>query len=183
MEPDSITGRHRWASQAIANERAAAMTDALIRETNMRCTPDDTLIMVGDFCCYGNEKGTGGVKVKAKDWEDRLNPKVIHVMGNHDNNNTVKSGIRGMVCKVAHWTCWVQHVPPWNIKAIPAPAGCDAYICGHVHTEWKLNIFENKPVVNVGVDVNNYRPVKQTELIELIRQAQKLKEGNYEDNH
>ena len=45
---------------------------------------------------------------------------------------------------------------------------CDWLLCGHVHNAWKVQP-ENK-TVNVGVDVHNYRPVSQEELLELMRQ-------------
>jgi len=147
------------------------MNKRLIAEINMRCKPEDTLIHVGDFCCYGNERGVSGVKTKAREWEDMINPKIIHVMGNHDANNTVKGSAHAMIMKMSHWMCSVQHVPPWNDAHIPVE--CDAYICGHVHEKWQLEKFEGKPVVNVGVDANNNRPVAMHELVELIRRAMK----------
>jgi len=168
-----VNGKPHWVSREIAMERAERMNTRLAAEINMRCKPTDVLIHVGDFCCYGNDRGIAGVKTKSREWEDALNPKVIHVLGNHDTNNHVKSaGIRATIVKVAHWTCWVQHVPPWDANAIKAPEVCDAYVCGHVHNRWQLEKFEGKPVVNVGVDANNYRPVKHTELINLIKRAQ-----------
>jgi len=46
--------------------------------------------------------------------------------------------------------------------------------CGHVHEKWQVEKFEGLPVVNVGVDVNRYMPLRMDEVIKLIKKAQKL---------
>ena len=148
---------------------AEHMNKRLIDEINMRCKPTDTLFHVGDFCCYGNDRGVEGLRTKAEEYASMINPTLIHVLGNHDENNSVKGCAMAMVCKVSHWKCWVQHVPPWAPNAIPAPEECNAYICGHVHEKWLVERYDGKPVVNVGVDVNNYRPVNTAELIKLLK--------------
>ena len=166
-------GKPKWVSKEIALARADKMNDRIIAEINMRCKKEDTLIHVGDFCCYGNERGMEGNRTKAEEWENKINPKVIHIFGNHDKNNSVKGCISGMVCKISHWTCWVQHLPPWNIGAIEAPKGCNAYICGHVHDKWKTVTHRNLPVINVGTDVNNLRPFSKNEVIKLLAHTTK----------
>ena len=153
---------------------AEHMNKRLIASINERCKPEDVLIHVGDFCCYGNDRGISGSRTKAEEWMAQINPTVIQVIGNHDKNNSVKGCIYGMVCKVSHWTCWVQHYPPWNDGAMEAPMGCDAYICGHVHEKWQVEKYGGLPVVNVGVDANRYMPLKTDEVITLIKKAQKL---------
>lgn len=164
---EHTNGKPKWRSQDIANERAEKMTNALIKNINMRCKKEDTLICVGDFCCRGNEKDVAGVKTKAEEWESLINPKLIHVIGNHDKNNSVKGCIENMVCRLNNkWVAWVSHCPPWSRGDIVSiPKYCNVFLCGHVHNKWKFQMFNDMPVVNVGVDVNNYNPITKDEIV------------------
>jgi calcineurin-like phosphoesterase family protein len=61
------------------------------------------------------------------------------------------------------------HIPPTSkdasakVKALANEVDC--ILCGHVHKAWKYNSFTKRdgtttPVINVGCDVWNYRPVR-----------------------
>ncbi len=45
---------------------------------------------------------------------------------------------------------------------------CDWLLCGHVHDTFKTDA-KNK-TINVGVDVHNYTPVSQEQLLDLMRE-------------
>ena len=146
------------------------MNKRLLAEINMRCKPEDTLYHVGDFVLYGKERGIENTRVKASEYEKMINCKVIHILGNHDRNNSVKNGIDGAYIRLSKdCLAWVQHHPPGYNDVVPPKA--NVYLCGHVHEKWKKIKYCNSVVVNVGCDVWNFRPVSKVELLQYIRQV------------
>ena len=143
------------------------MNERLVAEINNRCKEGDVLYHVGDFILYGKERGVESMRVKPCEFENQINCKVVHIEGNHDANNGLKSSILGCYIQIAkNIKAWVQHYPPWHCNHI-APKDADLYVCGHVHDKWKLGFYDGKPTVNVGCDIWNYRPVSKKELIKL----------------
>jgi calcineurin-like phosphoesterase family protein len=49
----------------------------------------------------------------------------------------------------------------------------DFMICGHVHNAWKVKKIAGMWHVNVGVDVNRYMPINDTEVVLLVEQAER----------
>lgn len=74
------------------------MNETLIKNANERMNEDDIFIHVGDWC-FTNKN----IKQKASDYEKRIKAKLIHVNGNHDKNNSVKSCIEEITLKTANW--------------------------------------------------------------------------------
>jgi len=144
------------------------MTKRLVNEINQKChRPEDTLTHIGDFVLYGKERGVENTRIKASVYEDMIKPKLTHILGNHDLNNGVKGSILGASVKIGKKIAWLQHYPPWYDNHI-APTGFNVYLCGHVHRNWKYKTYKNKLVINVGVDVNFYRPVSTQDIIRAI---------------
>lgn len=141
---------------------------AIIRNANGRIKDDDLVICVGDFCSYGKEKGVEGDRIKALDWEKQFKGKWIFMAGNHDANNSVKFGIESMVVKVGQYNAFVVHDPKYGINA---PQKCDLVLCGHVHqawhTQWRRHGKNDVLYINVGVDVNRYIPITDSEVVSL----------------
>lgn len=154
------------------------MNERLIAEVNMRCKEDDILYHVGDFCVYGRARGVEGMRKPAEAYERLIKPKLIHFRGNHDKNNKCKGSLYGAFMIFGKFQVWVQHRPPWQSveKGEYVPENVTAYICGHVHEKWKCEWWRGKPVINVGVDVWNYRPVRKDELISYIEKVRNEKE-------
>lgn len=158
------------------------MNESLIRNWNQRVKLDDVTYVVGDFCFLG---GSQGGLTKAQEWESRLNGKVIYIAGNHDSHNKIK-GLRDARMLFAGSLIYMVHEPPERLDGFnPIP---DLIICGHVHQHWRTKLIKNDPnptgnpmlagakheerlIVNVGVDVWDYRPVL---LQEVITFAQKV---------
>lgn len=143
------------------------MHDTLIRNWNSRVKEYDTVYHVGDFCFKG---GWQGDKPKAIQWEEELHGKIIHIKGNHDNNNSVKSIMTHAIFEFGGKVVLAQHVPP--TMALEVPEYVDFVISGHVHEKWKYKILKddrneqiNIPIINVGVDVWNFMPVKLQEIL------------------
>jgi len=155
---------------------AEHMIDRFINNINERCKPDDDLISVGDWVLYGKERGVESLRIKPIEYEKRINCKVTHILGNHDLNNGVKGFIKGAYMKVGKKTAWVQHYPPWY-DDYKAPTDVDLYLCGHVHNNWKFRTYADKIVINVGVDVNQMRPVSVQQIVQWL---DKFKQGKLE---
>jgi calcineurin-like phosphoesterase family protein len=141
------------------------MIKRLVGEINQKCHRDnDVLYHVGDFVLYGKERGIENSRIKPIEFEKMIKPSIVHILGNHDLNNGVKGALLGSYIKIGKKVAWVQHIPPWY-DGYEAPTNADIYICGHVHDKWKFRTYNGKLVINVGVDVWNYRPVSVKDII------------------
>lgn len=165
---------HRYTGNVFPTKEAREA--AIIRNANGRIKDGDIIISVGDFCSYGKEKGVEGSRIKATQWEKLFKGKWIFMAGNHDANNSVKFGIESMVVKIGPYNAFVVHDPKYGYNA---PPKCDLVICGHVHqawhTQWRKHGKCDILYINVGVDVNRYMPISDSEIISLAdREYRKL---------
>lgn len=142
------------------------MNRTLIKNWNTRVEKDDIVYHNGDFCfrnSAGGKKGEG-MAVKAREWEEKLNGRIIHIKGNHDRNNSVKTIIERIVIKYG----------PHYINIVHNPEDYDTAFkinfVGHRHNKWKFRrIFspiDDKYIdlINVGVDVWDFKPVTFEEI-------------------
>ena len=139
------------------------MNARLITEANMRVKEDDVSVHVGDFCARGGAS-------KFKMWRSQLIGNWVFLKGNHDSNNGVKTVGTSMFTRLSHFHVFVSHIPfyyeDWfepELRAYVAKF-CDFAICGHVHEKWRHQV-KGIPVINVGVDVQNFRPVSDDEVV------------------
>jgi len=139
------------------------MNKRLIDNINARCNEEDTLYHLGDFAFKG---GWQGSTVKAGVWEQMLNPKVVHILGNHDSNNSLKNSIRYAEIWFANRRWCLQHKPPeeGQLRRFPVDLDNEVYLVGHIHEKWKHEWVEGKLVINVGVDVWDFYPKTQQEI-------------------
>lgn len=141
------------------------MNAALVRNWNQRVTSRDTVYHLGDFCFF---RGKLGGTEPAWHWEEQLNGNIVHIHGNHDGTNKIR-GLTSATIYIGLFTAMLTHRPPvWHADILPK---CDTVVCGHVHNNWKIRWIDNIIVINTGVDVNNYAPVSEAELIIQIEQA------------
>lgn len=144
------------------------MNNSIIRNHNQRIKECDIMYHIGDFCFRG---GVQGGPNKVQFWESQLNGKIIHVIGNHDPNNGVKERITSCTMVFGKRRFFVVHRPPedWNL----VPENIDGIICGHVHRKWDYQVFDCNgernpiPMINVGIDVRNYFPIRLDEVIRI----------------
>lgn len=150
------------------------MNDKLIANWNSRVKPYDTVFHVGDFCFKG---GVEGGKTNFRYWESYLNGRIIHVLGNHDYRNGLRGIIKTITINISNKTAFVKHDP--NITKDQLPLNCDFMLCGHVHEKWKIKTDSEigVPIINVGCDVWNFRPVRLDELINCFQKIEKYKDG------
>jgi len=146
---------------------AKHMIIRLTKEINQKCKPSDVLVSVGDYCLYGKERGVESLRIKPIEFDKIIKCQLIHLTGNHDLNNGLKSFIKGAYMKVGKKTAWVQHYPPWY-DGYKAPTDADIYICGHVHRDWKFRTYKGKLCINVGIDVNQMRPVSVQQIVQWL---------------
>ena len=136
------------------------MNEKLIRNWNTRVAPEDTVFHLGDFCFRGNTPLDLN-KNQGMAWEEQLNGKLILLKGNHDGNNGLNTIITDMLITLNGKTIFMTHIPPEHPAAIPDFV--DFVLCGHIHQLWKKKIVMKDgygiPLINVGTDVWNYRPV------------------------
>lgn len=139
------------------------MNYMLIRNWNERVKDEDTVIHVGDFYFNGNRRTfQNGDKENAQYFANQLNGTIIFIKGNHDNNNGVNAIIESMKIKFGGIDINLVHKPEH------ANTDYSLNIVGHVHEKWNVLRYNEKDLmINCGVDVWNYRPVKLQEIISL----------------
>jgi calcineurin-like phosphoesterase family protein len=156
-DKDVIPIIDEWISLEAKHSCKNRMNKKLIEYWNELVDKDDIVYHLGDFCFKGSST--------AKYFEDKLNGTIIHIMGNHDSNNGVKGYITRAVMEFSNKVVYAVHRPP--DMPIEIPEWCDFVICGHIHNNWKHRYLEgcDIPIINVGVDVWDYRPVSVHSLL------------------
>lgn len=154
------------------------MNEVLINNINQRAKSTDLIIHVGDFACYGKEKGIDGLKLKGTDYLDSIHGMVILVEGNHDKNNKVKAHVKGLITTlpiignvtVSHYPSIDPHCSFTFNNSI-----LNYHLCGHVHNLWKHYYDKEKNVlnINVGTDAWSYQLVSEQELVSYIKQVKR----------
>jgi calcineurin-like phosphoesterase family protein len=147
------------------------MHEAMIERWNELVEPDDVVYHLGDFCMSPPEEW-------AK-FAHRLAGRKILVPGNHDRLRTTTAGEKrasgfevldkNVVVMVDGLQVWLNHYPLASedhrklVRPAP-PAEYDIALCGHVHQHWRAK----GGVVNVGVDVWNFRPISMEQIFEAL---------------
>jgi calcineurin-like phosphoesterase family protein len=142
------------------------MNEEIIRRWNEKVRDGDVVYHVGDFAFKGSE-------ISHK-WEQRLNGKIVHIAGNHDYNNGVKSLIQVAFMQFGNLEVMVQHQPPTMVAEVPDYI--DLILSAHVHDHWKVNFLKelpNIPMINVGVDVWGFQPVSIDSLLKYYDEVKK----------
>ena len=155
LKSGDLDSRGKWVSPEIASLRCHKMNKLLTHNWNERVKPEDTVYHLGDFCYKG--------KSKFEEYASKLNGNLIITLGNHDGKNGVKSKILSAILKFKKRLILIQHLPPVTIGEIPPLVSI--VLCGHVHNAWKHKVIGGIPIVNVGVDVWDFKPVTYNEIL------------------
>ncbi len=134
------------------------MDRALVKNWNDVVGPRDTVYHLGDFCM--------GPKTNIAKYRRKLNGDIILVAGNHDRSRTamlaggMDAYFRELVLEPGLGVrIEMRHIPSYAPLVVGARVTYQ--FCGHVHGKWaRLG-----NVINVGVDVQGYRPRTLTELL------------------
>lgn len=136
------------------------MHRTIIDNFNSVLTSDDILYHVGDVGL--------GPAVAVKELLDSIVCKeIIFVMGNHDSKKKIEywggTAIKGIDLEHNDNIFLIKHVPLY------APT-YKAVISGHHHEKYRIN----GNIFNVGVDVNDFKPVSIETIIDLVGFAKDL---------
>ena len=143
------------------------MDETIIRNWNERVKPTDTVIVAGDFCFVNTSHRGEGTRKKWFWYSDQLNGNKVFIMGNHDRNNRLNTAISNLTLRLNKQQIFVTHRPSDVIF------NYDIHLVGHVHNNWKHKVFNNGErncvMVNVGVDVWGFRPVRYDEILHYLK--------------
>ena len=138
------------------------MNETIIHNWNERVKPEDTVFHIGDFCFKNTtnmiHRGEGNIH-PASYYEKKLNGKIIFIKGSHDKNNSCKTCILNTEIELGGYRIGLVHDPK-HVKP-----KFDFNLVGHVHSLWKCKRISNVDMVNVGVDMWNFRPITIEEII------------------
>lgn len=140
------------------------MNSTIIKNWNERVKPEDTVIFLGDFCFRntpGGKKGEGTGN-KAEYYTEQLNGNIVFIRGNHDNNNSLNTHITALELELGGQLIYCIHDP------VDFDSKYSINLCGHVHEHWKIKKWGDTYLVNVGVDVWDFRPVKIEEIFKAV---------------
>lgn len=132
------------------------MDTTLIENWNNTVRQDDIVYHLGDF---GYLNSTTYAK-----YLNELNGHIVLFRGNHDDKNKIKTYLDKAMMSFGGKIVFAQHHPP---EIIPK---CDMVIIGHVHEKYLFKINKNNPnipIINVGIDVNDYKPISVDTLLKL----------------
>lgn len=129
---------------------AQTMVDELVEIHNSIVAPDDLVYHLGDVCYDKAPEFLPQI--------DRFNGNKILVRGNHDRVFTdeqlapyfmrIYEEGTGIELEVEGVPCFAVHYPHLGVN--------DRFnLTGHIHSAWRFQL----NMMNVGVDVNHYRPV------------------------
>src|SRR5574344_1598676 len=153
------------------------MNSFLIKSCNARAKPEDIVIHLGDFCCYGNDRGLDGSKITPSEYLSQINATFVNIKGNHDPSNKTKSIADSIRTTLGHRFTSVScsHYPSNNILAAGSFHEGDIHLHGHSHLgiTGKKEIFfidfKNKVLnVNLCCDLWHFQIVSEEELIAAI---------------
>lgn len=139
------------------------MNEALIDNWNKLIRPCDTVYIVGDVAM--------GPYQEIPKLVSRLQGNLVLILGNHDRGKTklisqyFKEIHHSMEMEFEDKQILVKHHPVPELSAEYA-----FQICGHVHNLWKFN----DKMLNVSVDVWDYKPVLIEEAIDMYLAQRKV---------
>jgi len=137
------------------------MNRVIISNHNQRVKEDDIVFHIGDFCFKGNTREI--IRYTAKEYKQMLNGSIIFLRGNHDNNNGLKTIIDSIIIEHGGYQIYMNHWPENAEDSFPLN------FCGHIHANWKCRRLSSGSIlVNVGVDVWDYRPVSIEQILKYL---------------
>lgn len=179
LRTTELTEDQKWVSQEAALACAARMNDGLVRNFNERVAKNDQVVHVGDFSTSGKVNGISGLREPYTTFLSRLNGDWTLLTGNHDKQGKVKTIGPHLFTWVGGVPAFVTHRPTDDPRQDPeliehVRKKCKFAIVGHVHKAWAVKRYDDGFLdINVGVDVRNYRPVRDDELVGIYRKETK----------
>lgn len=167
------------------------MNQKMIDNWNVVVRQEDTVYILGDFSMSSSYIHTIAPRL--------LGTKVL-VAGNHDashscnkkSNSPEKHArqleeygkyfnriveedsieINGVTFKMNHFPFWNPEYKDARYQQLRPRDDGTPLLCGHVHTSWHVTKTTKKTVqINVGVDMNDFRPISTDKVLELYNQT------------
>ncbi len=140
------------------------MNRAMIERWNARVGKDDTTYHLGDFALSN--------KARIAEFRRALNGRIVLILGNHDRSRKamLECGFDEAHEEGVYWSAdhgeFLLHHEPLYVKGesesiLDLPERFAGHLCGHIHEKWAARVVQpyNRPVINVGVDQNNFQPI------------------------
>ena len=174
----------KYANRPYKSWQSAATS--LIGQCNAVASKDDCVFHVGDLIMLSNDRHDAIEDVldanayKPKDIKQRIAANFIAVAGNHDDGHSFEADCKSITLNLNqnYWNVSVAHYPSThecyryvgNGNRQSCSNGIHIHLCGHVHEKWLLNFDAMRKVlnVNVGVDVWDFKPVRDAEITDLL---------------
>ena len=140
----------------------------MIRKWNERVKKGDTVFHLGDFCFSRSTEAPEAFKGDIFNYfKQQLNGELIAIRGNHDNHNKCKSIIENMTIYYGGKRIFMTHNPKYAREDM-------LNFVGHVHEKWKIKrIGKTGIMVNLSVEINDYKPITINEIFSKIEQWKK----------
>ena len=179
------------------------MKDALITNFNERVKEEDLTYHLGDFCFKAmNDRGNGYI-LKPDSYIKQLNGRHIFIRGNHDSKNGLKTKNHSIVISMGGRYINLVHRPldtsptysinlvghihsNWKVLSFNAyynqqkknlEKKCPLRYKQNVQAfvkKWQ-NHQRNSLLINVGVDVHNFKPITFNEIMKIYATEMKSK--------
>ena len=160
-------------------EDVIEMNNDIIRKHNERVKENDVVYFLGDFGFFASRNRAfrgEGQPYNPNDLFEQLNAKFICLKGNHDkSSNKFKPKTETIILYQNGLRIQLIHDPLY------AKIDYDLILCGHVHNAWKVKELhycgQIRLIINVGVDVWNFYPVRLDEILEIYYKWKKERES------
>ena len=160
---------------------AQEAVDTLIKNINDKLELTDSLIHVGDFLLAGHDRHDVvedvGLDYSMNDYMSKLYCRLFLLAGNHDDSHNGEADAKSLVLDLNknYRNVYVSHYPSTH-QFYRGPdrssrkTGVGIVLCGHVHDKWILYYDWKKNIlnVNVSVDVWDYKPVRDSQITEML---------------
>ena len=163
-------------------KNAGKMNTILKNVFNDIVKEDDTTYFLGDLALFSETQ-----KAALEQVIRNLNGKKKLVLGNHDIMNPFtyqEIGFAGVHTYLDRYFKWEDNVYRVHLSHDPCVAQVpnSIWICGHVHNIFKVSYSKklNNVIVNVGVDMWDFKPVSLKEVFELAYMTVQSSKGNWE---
>ncbi len=141
-------------------EDIISMNTSMIKNHNDKITDDDTVYNLGDFAFWSKSARGNGAEINPSEIIKQLNGNQIFIEGNHDRHGRNKLATKNEQIILNQRGIRIQllHNPLY------ARIDYDLILHSHVHKAWKIKELhycgQTKLMINVGVDVNDFKPMK-----------------------
>jgi len=135
------------------------MDREIIRRFNEKVDKLDIVFFLGDFSFGTPEK-----------YLEQLNGNITFIKGNHDYEKSLPALIHDMVIEIGKEHIYLTHRPE---DTEDVTSYFKLIFVAHIHEKWKFKKVGECILVNVGVDVWDYKPISYGQIIKELEEWKK----------